>query len=79
MQKQKIYILFDDVVLAYGNCFITDWEEMLIKDLTKYLTNFYLNSEIIIITNQEISKIIDWFVCNYLFQFVENFHKPEIK
>lgn len=79
MQKQKMYILFDDVILTYSCCFVENWEEILVKDLTKYFKNFYQNSEIIIITNQEIHKIIDWFIKHDLFQFVESISKPEMQ
>ena len=51
---------------------------IMLKNLKKYFRTFSKTSKIIIITNQNISEITDWFLQKNLFQFVEKISNPVI-
>ncbi len=78
MTKSQVYIFFDDVIREYRQYYGEEYETVMVKNLTKYLRNFSKTSQIIIITNQNISEITDWFLQKNLFQFVEKISNPVI-
>ena len=78
MTKPPVYIFFDDVIREYRQYYGEEYETVMVKNLTKYLRNFSKTSQIIIITNQNISEITDWFLQKNLFQFVEKISNPVI-
>ena len=78
MKKTLIYIFFDDVIREYCQYYGKEYETVMVENLTKYLRNFSKTSQIIIITNQNISQITDWFLQKKLFQFVEKILNPVI-
>lgn len=70
MQKGQIFIFFDDVIREYFECYGKKGEKILLEHLRKYLSRFSETSEIIILTNQEESKIVEWFKRNKLLELV---------
>lgn len=70
MKTNPIIIFFDDVVREYFQCYEQKGEKIMIEHLQKYLSDFSQNSEIIILTNQEVPKITNWFSKNNLLKFI---------
>lgn len=76
MKKQKYYVFFDSILLDYQNYFGEDSESELIKELKNHLEDLSKTSEINLITKQDIQKVIDWFLKNDLYKFVDNISSP---
>lgn len=71
-EKQKIYLLLDQVLLEYKLYYEEQSEKKFINDLKEYLPDLYRTSQITLITAQEINKINQWLLENGLKKFVYN-------
>ena len=78
MKKRPIYIFFDDVIKEYQNYYKEKSQEIMIKDLKKYLFNFSKNSKIFLITKQNLRDVIWWLYKNDLYKFIYDISNPII-
>lgn len=69
MKTSKNCIFFDQIVEEYHNEHGEKYEYILIKDLKKYLAKLSQRSEVIVITNQNVHKVTNWFIKNDLYKF----------
>lgn len=76
MDKQKIYIFFDEIMAEYKKHF--DSENKIVFDLKKSLTELSISSNIILITRQDIQMVNDWLLDNDLYQFIYTIAGPMI-
>ncbi len=79
MKKSPMYIFFDEIVVQYKNYYKENGEALLISDLQKYLFDFAKTSEIMVITYQNDSDVIEWFIKNNLYEFITNISNPTYK
>lgn len=76
MKKPPIYIFFDDVVREYTDSNNENSEEKMVNDLRTYFGNLSESSEIMLITYQDTSNLVDWLSKNEISQFVNKVLNP---
>lgn len=79
MKQQRNYIFLDGIMADYMSHYGVEWENKLIEEFKKYLIDLSKVSEIMLVTNQDTSKIHDWLVKNNLLQFFSNISNPNCK
>lgn len=79
MKKSRLCILFDSILEGYQKHYGEEWEVKLVADLKQYLSDLSKNSEIILITNENVLEITTWLLKNDLYNFIENVTNPIIR
>jgi hypothetical protein len=76
MKKSTNYIFLDGIFSDYMAKYGIQWEQKLVKEFKKYLALLSKTSKIMIITNQDISKVTLWLLKYNLNLFVYNVSNP---
>lgn len=79
MKESRLCILFDNILEEYQNHYGEECEIKLVADLKQYLSDLSKNSEIILITNENVLEVTKWFLKNDLYNFIENVTNPIIR
>lgn len=79
MKKSRLCILFDSILEDYQKHYGEEWEIKLVADLKQYLSDLSKNSEITLITNENVLEITTWLLKNDLYNFIENVTNPIIR
>ena len=76
MKKSTNYIFLDGIFSDYMAKYGIQWEQKLVKEFKKHLAFLAKTSKIMIITNQNISKVDFWLLKHNLNLFVYNVSNP---
>lgn len=77
MDKPPMVIFFDEVMCEYLNHYEEKGEEIMAKDLKKYLFDFSKTYKIMILTRKKLADIAKWFSNNNLSSFIYTIKNPE--
>lgn len=78
MSGSRNYIFLDSIFADYMNHYGKEWENKLVEEFKTHLSSLSKNSEIMIITQQNLLKVNDWLLKYDLLQFIDNISNPLI-